>query len=110
MIDWIHFHLRESPTRQKPWIFRRKTRIPRIKLSESSVNPKWPKFETENQLPSRDTQRKLADDLQPTICNNEILKKLQIAGIPPGKQSFVVLKSLQMARNRCESKTHGLRS
>jgi len=38
VISWVHFNLRELPTRQKPWIFWRKTRILRIKLSDRPVN------------------------------------------------------------------------
>ena len=57
MIDWVHFHLRELPARQKPSIFRRKMRTPRIRLSDAPVNSKWPNFATENQLTDGDSSQ-----------------------------------------------------
>jgi hypothetical protein len=60
VIDWVHFYLREFPTRQEPSIFWRKTRIPWIQLSDRPVNSKWPNFATETKLPSRDSSRKLS--------------------------------------------------
>jgi hypothetical protein len=66
--------------KQESRVFWRKTQLPRIKLSGEPVNPKWPNFATENQLPSRDTQRKLSD-LQPMICNNDGVKIGQLPAI-----------------------------
>jgi hypothetical protein len=64
--------------KQKPEFSREKRNLFRNKLSAGPVNSFRPNFETETNVPSRDTQRKLSEfdgvDLQPIICNTDGVK------------------------------------